>query len=212
MDTAEYYAHQREDGTLQTVLEHLEGTAEYARAFGKAACMEEEAAYAAMAHDLGKFTPGFQRRLLAGGGKVDHATAGMIEALSARHNLAAFAIAGHHAGLPDLGTPADTQNDSTLRGKSKRKSGGKIEDYSCYHSFLNLIPPPPLPDADASTDFLRTKMLYSCLVDADWLDTERFVFTSDSKNLEITVSITVGCLQKSLNTAISLVAKLLHLT
>ena len=175
MERVEFYAHRREDGALQTVPEHLEGTAEYARAFGKTVGMEEEAAYAAMAHDLGKFTPCFQRRLLADGPKVDHATAGMHEALKARHMQAAFAIAGHHSGLPDMGTAADTANEATLHGRRKRKPGAGIEDYSCFHSFLNLTPPPPLPVVDTPADFLRTKMLYSCLVDADWLDTERFV-------------------------------------
>jgi hypothetical protein len=44
----ENYAHIREGRTRQSVLHHLEGTAEYARAFGAQIGMEEEAVYAAM--------------------------------------------------------------------------------------------------------------------------------------------------------------------
>lgn len=175
MQKPEYYAHQRKDGTLQTVREHLEGTAEYARSFGKSVGMAEEAAYAAMAHDIGKYTEAFQRRLLEDGHKVDHSTAGMLEAIRAHHTQAAFAIAGHHTGLPDFGTAGDMADDATLRGKSKRRPGADIKDYSCFHLFVDLTPPPQLPVVDNSTEFLRTKMLYSCLVDADWLDTEKFM-------------------------------------
>lgn len=170
-----FFAHKREDGTLQTVEEHLMGTAAFARAFGEDIGMPDEAEYAALIHDIGKYTPGFQKRLLENGGKVDHATAGMQEAIHAKHPQAAFAIAGHHTGLPDMGTAADTEDEATLRGKMKRKVGAKIEDYAAFRSFIKVSPPEPLPAQDPFGDFLRTKMLYSCLVDADWLDTERFV-------------------------------------
>ncbi|MGI6238126.1 MAG: CRISPR-associated helicase Cas3' [Christensenellales bacterium] len=171
----EFYAHKREDNTLQTVRAHLEGTARYARKFGKSVGMEEEAVYAAMAHDIGKYTKAFQDRLLNNGKKVDHSTAGMLEAIHAKHMRAAFAIAGHHAGLPDLGAQGDTANDATLWGRRKRKPGEGIEDYSAFRSFVQLEPPAVLPSADELTDYLRTKMLYSCLIDADWLDTEWFM-------------------------------------
>ena len=176
MEILQYYAHKREDGGLQTVREHLEGTAEYARVFGEHAGMAEEAEYAALLHDIGKYTPGFQRRLLNDGAKVDHATAGMQEAARAGHPQAAFAIAGHHTGLPDLGAAGDTAENATLRGKMKRKPGSDIEDYTAFRAYIRVNPPAPLsPAKDALSDFFRTRMLYSCLVDADWLDTERFV-------------------------------------
>ncbi|NLG25636.1 MAG: CRISPR-associated endonuclease Cas3'', partial [Clostridiales bacterium] len=171
----EYYAHRREDGALQTVLEHLSGTAEYAREFGRASGMEDAAAYAAMLHDAGKYTEGFQRRLLRGGAKVDHATAGAKEAVAARQIQAAFAIAGHHTGLPDLGDKSDGDDQPTLRGKLKRRPGAGIEDYAAFRGEVVIAPPPPLPQTDWLGDFLRTHLLFSALVDADWLDTERFM-------------------------------------
>ena len=78
-----YYAHIREDGAKQTVEEHLSGTAERCAAF--AAAFEEEARGRLLgyAHDIGKCSLEFQKRLL-GGPKVDHATAGALECVKMR--------------------------------------------------------------------------------------------------------------------------------
>ena len=72
-----YYAHISADGLRrQTVAEHLEGTASLCREFAAAFDAGEYGELAGLAHDLGKCTEGFQDRLLRGGPKVDHATAG----------------------------------------------------------------------------------------------------------------------------------------
>ena len=82
-----FYAHIREDGKVQTVEEHLRGTAQrcarFASRFGEA----ERGYMLGYAHDIGKYSEAFQKRLL-GGAKVDHATAGALECALKGRNLA----------------------------------------------------------------------------------------------------------------------------
>ena len=70
-----YLAHIAPDGREQTVLEHLTGTAELAEKFGAPFGGEEQTRLAGLAHDIGKYSLAFQRRL-RGGPPADHATAG----------------------------------------------------------------------------------------------------------------------------------------
>ena len=81
-----YLAHLAEDGREQTVLEHLHGTAALAKEFARPFGEEGQAELAGLAHDLGKYIAGSQRRL-AGGPKVGHATAGAFFCFHNRHQL-----------------------------------------------------------------------------------------------------------------------------
>ncbi len=166
---SEYLAHISDDGRKQTVLEHLEGTARLAEAFARPFGAGELARQAALAHDIGKYTQGFQNRL-RGGSIVDHSTAGAVELQKAGNLYGAFCAAGHHAGLPDGGSPRDEGGPSLL-GRLKR---GAPEDYSPYLADFRLpqASPPRLPGFAGA---FFTRMLFSCLVDADFLDTEAFL-------------------------------------
>ena len=73
-----YYTHIRKDETKQTVQEHLTGTAERCATFAAAFGEEQRGKLLGYAHDIGKTSQEFQKRLL-GGPKVDHATAGALE-------------------------------------------------------------------------------------------------------------------------------------
>ena len=116
MDTYAYLAHLTEDGRTQTILEHLKGTASLCSAFAAAFDAEAQGQLAGMAHDIGKYSAAFQRRL-HGGPKVDHASAGAFECLKAQQLAAAFAISGHHGGLPDGGGRGDAAGASIGRVK-----------------------------------------------------------------------------------------------
>lgn len=98
-----YLSHVAEDGREQTVLEHLHGTAELCGAFAEPFQAKEMGILAGMAHDIGKYSIAFQKRLLEHGRKVDHATAGAVECVKLRQPYAAYAVMGHHGGLPDMG-------------------------------------------------------------------------------------------------------------
>ena len=77
-----YYAHIRQDENgetiYQTVAEHLTGTAALCREFAADFGAEADGDLMGLAHDLGKCTDAFQKRLLEGGPVVDHTTAGML--------------------------------------------------------------------------------------------------------------------------------------
>lgn len=175
MDTYAYLAHLTEDGRTQTILEHLKGTASLCSAFAAAFDAEAQGQLAGMAHDIGKYSAAFQRRL-HGGPKVDHASAGAFECLKARQLPAAFVISGHHGGLPDGGGRGDAAGAGTFWGRINRASQGKLEDYHAWQREFSL-PHANIPAfAGKKLDgMFFTRMLLSCLVDADYTDTGAFM-------------------------------------
>ena len=171
-----YLAHISKDHREQTVLAHLEGTAELCAAFGAEFGAGEQGRLAGLAHDLGKYSNAFQRRLLEQGPRVDHATAGAFECRRAGQLFAAFAVAGHHGGLPDGGTRGDSPEAGTFWGRMKKGEQGRLEDCSAWKGELSL-PGALLPGwaADQLSGMFFARMLFSCLVDADYTDTGRFM-------------------------------------
>ena len=175
-----YYAHTREgkDGKTehQTVEEHLTGTAVLCREFAASFGAAEQGELAGLTHDIGKCTEAFQRRLLENGPIADHATAGAIICAKRGQLCTAACVAGHHGGLPDFGNAAaDRAGESTLYGRLKKGIEGRYPE-QCGESGISLptqIPAMPVRGKLAASFW--TRMLYSCLVDADYLDTERFM-------------------------------------
>ena len=175
----EYIAHLNE-GRIQTMKDHLCGTAElaghFAGRFGKA-----DWGYACgMLHDIGKYSLAFQDKIKNNSNRqVDHSTAGAKACFEkgGMYRFMSYCIAGHHSGLPDYGSSSDPGNAPTLQGRKKKH----IEDCSVYKSEIHIpeiktlpFDPKDSPDLDFSLSvFIR--MLYSCLVDADFLDTEYFM-------------------------------------
>ena len=167
-----YYAHWSEDGRKQTVLAHLLCTArlcaQFAEKFGEKAL----GYWAGLLHDIGKFTQAFQKRLFYGGKKVDHATAGAWE--SKAYLPISLCIMGHHSGLPDLGGRTD-KGKPTYFGRMNKAKSGQLEPYDAWKEEVELPQAPKMePKTELELDFL-IRMLYSCLTDADFLDTEAFM-------------------------------------
>lgn len=178
-DEMKYIAHI--DGErIQTIKEHLEGTAklsgEFAEKFGK----QDWGYCCGMLHDIGKYSIDFQKRILGENNyRVDHSTAGARVCLEkgGKYSFLEYCIAGHHAGLPNYGNNYDESTDSTLSGRRLKK----LSDYQAYQTEIEVpaINSMPIdlkrtvnPDFSLSV-FMR--MIYSCLVDADFLDTEAFM-------------------------------------
>lgn len=168
--------HKREDGEIQALRDHLLGVAKRARGFAEAFGAGEHAYRTGLLHDIGKYAPDVQRRMADPEHvrKVNHTSAGAIEAQRMRDLYAAFAIAGHHGGLSDLGARTSLPSDGTLQGKLKYRP----QDYSAYRGEIAPDPsaaPPAWIGMDALAGSFYTRMLFSCLVDADFLDTEAFM-------------------------------------
>lgn len=170
-----YYAH-TVDGELEAAWEplrhHLEEVAslaaERAEGFGAA----ELARAAGLLHDLGKYSDAFQERLHGKPGRVDHSTAGAVWARdhlpSKWGPLVAHAVAGHHAGLQDGLLDAEGRLDGksahadTMAGQAMAegivlpmtlaKPEGMFVSKECHSGFQRA---------------LLTRMIFSCLIDAD---------------------------------------------
>ncbi len=165
--------------------EHLLGTAERAAVFAAQFGCAEWGRLAGLWHDLGKHSDEFQRYIREGGSKTDHSSAGAIHAvgqLGTFGRVVAYLIAGHHAGLPDW--MSDTEPGASLAQRLTRvELLERLEALAIPPNLLNQERPAdrPKPPATELAASLWIRMLFSCLVDADFLDTEAF-FDSTQTN------------------------------
>ncbi|WP_291995417.1 CRISPR-associated helicase Cas3' [Candidatus Accumulibacter sp. ACC003] len=168
---------------------HLWSVARIAGRFAEAIDAGPWAELAGVWHDLGKYQPGFQRYIASASGldahieapgRVKHAIAGAIHAtreLREDHGrLLAYLIAGHHAGLPDWhpGAAAGAALSQELQAEAatlaQALAGGAPQ------AILAPAIAPGTPTIRTSDDLhFWLRMLFSCLVDADFLDTEAFM-------------------------------------
>lgn len=146
----EYISHKREDGVEQTIIDHLMGTAELAAGFASDFDHSEQGFLVGIAHDIGKYSKEFQKRIKDNGPKVDHSTAGAYLCAKNKQNYAAFCIAGHHGGLPDLGGKDDI-SENTLRARINKANKGMIPDFASWHEDLENIPEPKVPIFDTAS-------------------------------------------------------------
>ncbi len=170
-----HLAHRAEDGREQSILEHDRNVAELCASFAAPFGAEELARQLGLAHDIGKYSRAFQRRILGENIQTDHSTAGAQEIAKYFGWLAAYCVAGHHGGLPDGGGKGDAFSDSTLSGRLKRP----VEPYVDFSNEIQLervrFRPPKVLGRGGFTMAFWVRMLFSCLVDADFLDTEAFM-------------------------------------
>lgn len=185
-----FIAHVREDVRgwhVHALDDHLAGVSALAACFGRD-IGEDWARLAGLWHDLGKYSPVFQSMIQRESGfdpeahiesgPRNHSTAGAIYAMDQigpAGRILAYLIAGHHAGLPDW--HGDTNAAAALANRLKDRQ------------HLDLLPladipqdilSPEMPDAikipgGPAGTHLWLRMLFSCLVDADFLDTEAFM-------------------------------------
>lgn len=177
---ASYYAHSTENPDKkdwQPLIDHLTNVAKLSQHFANDFNAGELAYASGLLHDLGKYSPEFQRRLEGANIHVDHSTAGAIEAGKLFHKsyslLFAYAVSGHHGGLLNYG--------SSESGLGERLHKSNLPDYSSYHNEITIpdqntfhLTLKPFPKKTGFCISFFTRMLYSCLVDADSLDTEKF--------------------------------------
>ncbi|MBN1662498.1 MAG: CRISPR-associated helicase Cas3' [Deltaproteobacteria bacterium] len=181
----EIIAHTSEDKRTHSLENHLIYTANLALNFAAEFGASEWGYLAGVWHDLGKFSDDFQKMIslaqsMDGNNKskknkVNHSTAGAlwaIEKFGLAGRIFSYLIAGHHAGLPDW-MPDETGNAALSI---------RLKDLS----HLEVLPKAKIPPHILEKDLPKQRppqgadpafwirMLFSCLVDADFLDTEAF--------------------------------------
>jgi len=173
---------ENERGEVHSIIDHTQGVSRLMDAFAINPTYQNIYKTTGLLHDLGKYQPDFQKYLKEGGrrGSVPHACWGAALAKRVKQTEAAFAIDGHHKGLPDL---SDLKSDLYEFDEPEHSLLSTIKK-----EFLdeNRISESDLLYQDTGlrgTDReLFIRMLFSALTDADWLDTERHFNSSTSEN------------------------------
>lgn len=207
------------DSDKQPLHSHLEGTARIAESF--AIIPWKDVAYdCGQLHDVGKYQSSFQKRIRGASIRVDHSTCGAIEA---KRNLQPpvslileYCIAGHHAGLPDGGRKED-QSGETYSGHFSLNSRLKLTEFDSYDAYKKEIKLRDINiqefgrylvedlaelekiDGNMALNLYIDEMsymiryCYSCLVDADSIDTEHFCRGTLRQTLKADYNV---CLQR----------------
>ncbi len=192
-----YYAHSKPGHQVfdwQPLETHLKNVAECAARFAESFQSSDWAWNAGWIHDLGKADNRFQSYLLrenglddseydgSGIGRVNHSSAGAAlaeEMFNKPKNpigrTLAYLGAGHHAGLPDWFESETGAAALRIRLEEGQSNLDRIRAWSeqLCHNLRHIIKPPSFVKKESF--HLWVRMLYSCLVDADYLDTEEFM-------------------------------------
>jgi CRISPR-associated endonuclease/helicase Cas3 len=166
-----YYAHSENSlGKRHELKDHLAETAERTKAFAPAEAWRDWFHRAGLLHDAGKFRDEFQEYLEKGKPRTLHAGIGAyLASLLGKECIPhQFAIQGHHAGMPN----------NEERQQNNKDYAEEKELVGVLRQRLELI----FPDALSAEEFqlpsdglqleCLTRILFSALTDADWLDTE----------------------------------------
>lgn len=184
-NSSPYFAHTNDEAVTtrwQPLREHLQAVAlgasdrwRQAIAFSRTSrdSLFNAGELAGWLHDLGKYRPEFQsmlRGLHPANEKTYHKQAGTAKAAIANHVHVAFAIAGHHGGMPDCNDLKDI-----VQCPSGINLTNTIWPIACDEN-------PELASMNWSNDAklskleieLLSRLVFSCLVDADWDDTSAY--------------------------------------
>lgn len=177
------------DGSKEPLKDHLESVAVLAGCYAEAFGARDEAFCIGLWHDLGKLGAQFQEVLEGKASGVDHWTLGgylALERYRAAGRAALLCILGHHLGIP-------RGNEDSIRElcpravyskhpKNLTLSPSTFEQLEqlmreegidgCARSWQPLVANEKFREEPARA-MLGTRMLFSCLVDADFICTER---------------------------------------
>lgn len=198
MMNLEYIAHVAKDVDGNWIephllVEHLEKVGEIAGEFASKFNSKEWGMLAGVVHDAGKARMSWQKYLrvkseylvdgldLAGSAQnVRHAIHGakLVEIVHGKGigRIISYCVAGHHVGLQDWSS-SEGAGQASLEFQMSQ-----VKDLEEVHQFvwnkarsINKLVPPLMFSMDSLEMSLWIRMLYSCLVDADFLDTEAYM-------------------------------------
>jgi CRISPR-associated endonuclease/helicase Cas3 len=186
LHSRQYFAHSANGfGNWHQLADHLTSVSKIAKEFLQGRNGAEEAALAGLLHDLGKYGDRFQSRLHGKDQGLDHWSQGAWVALTEHRAIAAaLAIQGHHVGLQRANTDAlrrmnpqglaqnhpfrlDLSDSDCTRLKQRAEVDGLLIQTP---SQTTLVHKNGMEHAVSA--MLDVRLLFSCLVDADFLDTE----------------------------------------
>ena len=195
-------AHTREGGSIQSLSEHIAGVAQHCAQFLEQAGLPELAPLGrllAQLHDAGKAQPAFQRYILGeSAAKAPHSAAGALLATSLLHELSeelqhkkrprtsqllVYAISGHHRGLYDYADLRDKLKEVDSKDRCKKTAEAltnlrsEIQSWTKEYGASTESSLRELAKKVGATEQAQAliRLLFSCLVDADFLDTEAFM-------------------------------------
>ena len=205
----EYIAHVKQENDqweTHSLEDHLWDVATIAKHHADLFSSAEWAGLAGLWHDLGKYRPAFQKHIKKSSGydpdasissekdrNKNHASTGAMYAMDymRQHQVEkfgralAYTIAGHHAGLPDF-------TSSEARGRSLDET---LQDQHFLREALaeqipakvlsGSVPETMLPIDTFDDLHCWIRMIFSALVDADFLDTEQFMNPEKTARREV---------------------------
>ena len=219
-----FYAHSLKDtdkSEWHTLADHLKGTGklagQFAAFFGEGAAVLAE--QAGLLHDLGKYSREFQDRLQGVNlSHVDHSTRGakvVCKRYSEFGYLLAYAVAGHHVGLANGKRIEGSTTRPALAERLDKKDLPQIS--AVWEEEIKLADKNVLaqscskikPASERKTFQLAflIRMLFSCLIDADRIDTEKFFEQAEGKASQRGSPYSLLDLQQALNAHLQNFAK-----
>ena len=189
-----YIAHsENSNGEEQSMVQHSEGVAELMKSFALANDFAEIYSCCGLLHDLGKYSTEFQKYIRSNGNKEPHARWGAYMALKSKLINIAFPVIGHHAGLPNRDAMFEDLEICAKEENKWKNIQQALEDDDFIIPMCDNSPFDKIGDTFQKELFIR--LLYSALVDADSLDTERHFKKEQfgarsSKTLDVDVLLT----------------------
>jgi len=179
-----FLAHsQSKNGRMDTVADHLQSVAARAAAYATAFGAADEARLAGLLHDLGKYGSLFQQRLEGKVEHIDHWSAGAWQALmfQAKGLAASLAVQGHHLGL-QWAEKAELAKLNPAKWDPKIHEQWRLSETSTETLLQRFKADGLAADVSSSSFYdhagkrvsamLDVRMLFSTLVDADFIETE----------------------------------------
>ena len=183
-------------GEEQSMKQHSEGVASLMKSFALADDFAELYSYCGLLHDLGKYSKGFQKYIRSNGSKEPHARWGAYMARKNKLINIAFPVIGHHSGLPNRDAMFEdlelcVKEESEWNDIQQALAEDEVIILMCDNS-------PFVKIEDIFQKELFIRLLYSALVDADSLDTERH-FKKEQYEARASKTLNVDALLVALN-------------